>query len=595
MTVTARAGRSSLLRRPGWASVGRTRLPAAAGLAVVLAAACVLVARQPVSSPWWIYSDADATYAGSALRIASGGHTEYLDHPGLVDQEILALSFAAASIPDGGPTRAWADREMLHLGRVIPITRGWAIFFFVGGAALAFFLVTRLLGHWTWGVAGGLLWLAQPDLSDSIQIRPDVLLAALALIVGFVAIQGVERRSPLAFVLAAVVLGFAIMVKLHAVALLALLLVAAVFGYPGADWPTRARNELGPWLDRHRFGIALALASWTALAVVVNVRAAPSLGPWPLRTLAELGFVLADYTLVALAVRRWMRNRLVRRVFDPFFSLLALAVAVGIFVPIGLLVDDGMRALGSISNTLTGRGVSSGVPAFSEPASIFTAFPLRQALVVFGLAGVATLWGLHRRSPWPAVWFAGALATGVMAAARLGYVRYFALPYVLSIPAALWLFRGWTRRAAPLLVWVLVGYVLVPTFQHSGDNASAAQGIEQLSEAATRLGDQVLKPGEAALVPDQFPLADVRWLSLGAFTVSPPAYPFRFVDDWGPAVAAARQDHLRLRYFIGPQAVPVTSPTSLTLNSGTYRVRPLPRAPGSLDGLGVVEIVSGPT
>ena len=93
----------------------------------------------------------------------------------------MAVVFGVISLPHGGPSDAWVEGEMLHLDRTRPVFRGFAILFFVGGAALAFFLLARLLGHWTWGVAGGLLWLAQPELTDLIQIRPDVLLAALAL------------------------------------------------------------------------------------------------------------------------------------------------------------------------------------------------------------------------------------------------------------------------------------------------------------------------------------------------------------------------------------------------------------------------------
>ncbi|HEY2543297.1 MAG TPA: hypothetical protein VGH92_09625, partial [Gaiellaceae bacterium] len=163
------------------------------------AAAVALVAAQPVTGPWWINADADATYSASALNIVSGDHSRYFDHPGLPNQEVLAITFGAVSLADGGPTRKWAQDEMVHLDRARPVFRGWAIAFFIGGAMLVYLLLSRLLGHWTWGLAGGLLWLAQPDTTDAIQIRPDVLLCAVLLSTGYVVVRAWQRQSPAAF------------------------------------------------------------------------------------------------------------------------------------------------------------------------------------------------------------------------------------------------------------------------------------------------------------------------------------------------------------------------------------------------------------
>lgn len=543
-----------------------------------------------------MYADADGAYSGSALSILAGHGTDYLDHPGLPEQELLALSFGVASLPHGGPTQSWAADEMIHLDRARLIFRGWAITFFIGGAALAFFLLKRLLGHWTWGTAGGLLWLAQPDLTDSIQIRPDVLLAALSLVVGFFAVRALERRSALSLIFAAVVLGFTLMVKLHSVALLATLLVASVVGYPGEGWPTRLRTELRDWLSRHRLFLGVLTVVWLALALFLNLRnPAPEFGFQRTRFIVFATLVVLSYLAVSLAVHAWIRSRSTRRLLDPLFAMLALAIAFGMLISVGLLLGDGLTAVQTIAVTLEGKGVNTGLTPFNGlTLSLFEGFPLRQASVVFVIAGIATLWGIRQRNAWPAVWLAGAGIAGVMATARLGGLRYFALPYVLSIPPCLWLFRRRLRSAAPLLVWVLVAYVLFPTFQHDGSASTFAEGQEAGAAAVMRVADRVLKPGEVALVPDQFPLPDDRWTSLVQnFTLWHPAYPYRFIDDYPGAPGLIESEHLHLRYFIGQQALSLTKPGPFTLTSGVYQARPVP---GSIDKAGVaaVELISGP-
>jgi hypothetical protein len=566
------------------------------GLLAVIAAAAILVSRQPVTSPWWMYADADGAYSGSALSILAGHGTFYLDHPGLPEQELLAVSFGAVSLAHGGPTQSWAGGEMLHLDRARPIFRGWAITFFIGGAILAFFLLSRMLGHWTWGTAGGLLWLAQPDLSDSIQIRPDVLLAGLSLIVGFFAVRAFERRSPLSLVFAAVVLGFTLLVKLHSVALLATLLVASILGYPGEGWPTRLRSELREWLSRHRRAVVIPGCLWIGLAIALNLRSpAPHLGLHRLRLVLVFGAFVLAYLGVSLLMHRWTANKAARRVLDPLFVVLALAIGVGMFISVGLLLGDGLTAIQTIVKTLEGGGVNTGIKPFNGLSfSLFKSFPLRQASVVFILAGIATLWGIRRRNAWPAIWFAGASIAAVMAMARLGGLRYFAFPYVVAIPPCLWLFRRRLKESAPLAVWVLVAFVLVPTFQNSGDAQASAKGQEQASAAAIRVANKILKPGEVALVQDQFPLPDDRWTSLVEdYTPWHPAYPYRFIDDTSEAPALIESLHVRLRYFIGQQALTLTKPGLFTLASGVYRARPVP---DSVDksGIAAVELLSGP-
>ena len=113
------------------------------------------------------------------------------------------------------------------------------------------------------------------------------------------------------------------------------------------------------------------------------------------------------------------------------------------------MVDDGIRALGATRATLSGGGVNAGVKPFDLDGIDFGAWPLREALLVFAIAGAAAVVGLWKRQLVPVLWFLGAAVLAVMASARLGVTRYYAPPFVVSIPPALWLLRRLrpTRRA----------------------------------------------------------------------------------------------------------------------------------------------------
>ena len=142
----------------------------AAALAFVLAIglAAVVVFAQPLRSPWWTYADADASYTGAALNLVAGYPAEFVDHPGLPLTETAALAFGADALLRGNLSRAdreaYVDARLLDLDRTRAVFRGLAALLYLLGAALAFLLLARLLGHWTWGLAGSLLWLATPGL-----------------------------------------------------------------------------------------------------------------------------------------------------------------------------------------------------------------------------------------------------------------------------------------------------------------------------------------------------------------------------------------------------------------------------------------------
>lgn len=71
------------------------RRATAAGAVLAVAAAVLMVWLQPARASWWTFADPDGAYVGSSLNILLGNHTNYLDHPGLPTQGVLALAFGA--------------------------------------------------------------------------------------------------------------------------------------------------------------------------------------------------------------------------------------------------------------------------------------------------------------------------------------------------------------------------------------------------------------------------------------------------------------------------------------------------------------------
>lgn len=574
------------------------RLQTLAPLAVILVVGGILVSAEPVTSPWWINADADGTYSASALNVISGDRSRYFDHPGLPTQEILAGTFGLVSIPSGGPSRIWATSKIVHLNRAKPVFRGWAIAFFLGGALLAFFLMRRLLGHWSWGLAGGLLWLAQPKLTNAIQIRPDAFLALLMLLTGYALVRAWERRSPLGYAVAAALAGFALMEKVHAIAILPALLLATVLAHPGAGWWPQLKDEAREFYNRHRLPTWIVGVVWFVVFLYFNrhrfsLSTAGASGTY----LGIAVFVLFDYWLATWFVHRFVPWRLARRVFDPFYLGLTGAFAIGIALPLFLMLNSALWILSLTLESATGNNVNGGVAPFKGTLSILTSFPVLEAMVVIGLAAVAAIVGLVRRTPWPLIWFTASAVATVLAGARSGAARYYGPGYVLAIPAALWLLRRNGRQAAPLLVWVLVAGMLIPAFIHMNHDANSARAQEAESAATTQFASIHLKPNQFALVNGYaYPVADARWWSLVAnYIYSAPSYPYRFVPDVPGALQSATSEGEHAAYFIGPQALAITHRQPIALSSGNYEAVPVPDGQALRRfGLGVVKLVSGP-
>jgi hypothetical protein len=580
---------------PGVLSRAKARARTLAPALAVLIGAGAIVLAQPVGSPWWLWADADGIYSASALNIASGNGSRYFDHPGLPEQEVLALTLAGVSLRHGGPTQAWAADEMTHLDRARPVFRGWAIAFFVGGALLTYLVLRRFLGHWTWGVAGGLLWLAQPDLSTVIQIRPDVLLGVLGLLTGAVLVRAYERRSAIGYALAAAVAGLALMTKAHGGALLAALVLGAALGHPPRGWWSSTRSDVGRFIRRHWIALALAAAAWLALFVFFNrgrfsIETRHSYG----LTVAITGFIALDYVLATIAVRRLTDNRLLHRVFDPLYILVAAGFAVGLLLPLSFVVHDSVYVLGGTLDSLRGGNVNRRIDPFGIHLGRYLHYPLLPTILVIVLAGIGTARGIIRRDLRPLLWFALAAPATLFAVARLAEARYFVLGYATAIPAALWLFRRRRSVVAPLAVWALVALVLVPTLVHLRDPADAARRDEAYGQAISRLADRVLKPGELAIIPDYSPNGDVRFALVATYLPSPPPYRYRFVSAGATNVEQYLASGERIRAYIAPGAQWITKAETVTTASGTYRVRPIAGGRSEAKaGIGAVEI-SGP-
>jgi hypothetical protein len=199
---------------------------------VAVASVIVVVAAQPVRSPWWLYADADATYTASGIELMAGEPTVYFDHPGLPLQDVMAVTVETRYLvhklthPHTTPHEYAAER-LRHLGDSRIFFRGYAILFYVAGALFAFFALWRLLGNAWWGTAGTLLFLSAPGLQAmSIQFRPDGLLAGLALAVVYLIVRAAERRDAWLYMLATLLLGLTLTVKIHAIGLVVPLAIA---------------------------------------------------------------------------------------------------------------------------------------------------------------------------------------------------------------------------------------------------------------------------------------------------------------------------------------------------------------------------------
>ena len=567
----------------------------ALALATVLTLAALAVDAQPLRSPWWTYADADATYTAAGLNLMLGREVTFVDHPGLPITEAVAVASGVQALAEEGSLSGsarlrYVDRTLLDLDSARGLFRGLAVGFYLLGALLAFALAARLFGHWTWGLANGLLWLAAPGLiAMSIQLRPDVLLAGLCLVFAFTIARAVERRSVAWYGATALLVGFATMVKLHALALLLPLLVAAI-------WRPAPESELAANFERarrfaraHRVSVGAATGLWLVLAVLLNWDRLP-FEPTTAQLRATILLLGLGAAAVALAeaAMRFRAPSLVRRIASRFNAVLVVSFIGGLLIPVTLDVQDGMRTFVAIGRNVTGQGVQEGIEPFSTPLSALASIVSTPVVFVFAFALLAGIMGVLRNNPVPVVWAVAALATGVFAYARPPNIYYFAPAFVFSALALLWLLQREPRARMPLLAWLIVLYVVWPAWDNRSNAAAEQEQFAATVASAKEYVDSHLAPGEFALVPSYWPFADARYFELVQIYVehSPP-YPYRYL----PATAAVRSfeqpRQMRPRFYVGPLAVGLTAATQVELGDlGRYTI--VPR-----EGL-VAEIVGGP-
>jgi hypothetical protein len=533
--------------------------PVLGGILAVAAAALVLW-LQPAREAWWHWADPDGAYVGSSLNILMGNHTNYLDHPGLPTQAALAIGFGAEYLV--GKSRgeyddrlAFANAKMLDLDSTRHVYRSWAVALFLGATLLVYLLVGRLLGHWTWGLAGSLVFVSAPGLGAiSFLLRPDAALAALCLAVGYLVARGFDGPSTLHYTGAAALLGFSMTVKLTAVAMVVPLVVAVVWRPPASGWFGPTVSTLATWGRKHALWLVPSIVAWLVLSFVFNRERTPIVQTDDQRAvLVNGGAFLLCYAAFAFVTERF-RIAWADRIFRLSYAWLMLAFVIGLALPASLVLDDGIQMIVAMKETLTGQRVNEGIEPFANfTTSSVTKYPLNVGVIVIGMGLVAGGIGLARRQYWPFLLALGSLVLATMAAARYSYDYYYAPAVAVAIPGALWLVRRTSRVAAPVVVLAaavaLFGLTIgkVQTWEPPREAAVDA--------AAQALADELLVAGDVILVQDyyDFPVEDVRFEGLvDGFVDHVPEYPYRFLSS--PGTAGERG--LVPRYVVGRDELP---------------------------------------
>ena len=516
-----------------------------AGAVVALAAAALLVALQPVRESWWHWADPDGAYVGNSMNILVGNHTYYLDHPGLPTQDALAIAFGAQYLAkkasgSADSRQAFVDEQLLDLDGTRPIYRSWAIALFLASTLVAYLAIGRLLGHWTWGLAGALLFVTAPGLGPiSFILRPDAAVAALCVAIGYFLVTAFDRRSALRYTAAALVLGFAMTWKLTAIGMVVPLAVAAIWRVPEPGWFREVARSLATRARRHAVWLVPLAVVWLVLCIVFNRERLPIVQTDDQRAILLTGATfLLGYAGFAFVVERF-RIPWADRIFRLFYAWLLVAFVAGLALPATLILDDGIQMLVAMKETLTGSRVNEGIEPFENfTLDALRRYPLSAAVAVIGLGLAGGVLALVRRTYWPFLLALGSLVLATMAAARYSYDYYYAPAFAVAIPAALWIFRRREGSAVPFYVWIPVAGLLAWTVS---EVQSWEQRQEQEIDAAAQVAaSEVLKPGEVVLVNDYyFPIEDVRYNSLvDGFVDHVPEYPYRFLNR--PQTAAER-------------------------------------------------------
>jgi hypothetical protein len=572
-------------------------------IAAVLALAVVIVAWQPIGSPWWINANSDSTYTASGVDLMAGQQSVYLDDPGTPLVDLMAGTvevryIAHKLVSEHETPQVYAGQRLLHLDDSRIFLRGYSILFFLAGIALAFGLLWRLFGSPWWGAAGGLLFVCAPGLQAlAIQFRPDVLLAGLVLATGYLVIRAAERRSAWLYTLAFVLLGLAMTVKAQAVGLVLPLILALAFRPPVGRWSRAFVADGRGWLRRYRWPLVVFLGAWTLLCVTFDRSRVPiSVTHEQAAAVQRIGIAALVYVAaVALAATVRPLHQFARGPLRPFGLVLVGAFAAGILLPGTLALNDLPEMLVKIVHDLAHGGIEPGLAQSPVSASELVHAPLLSALVVVVVAGAAAGIGISIGDLQPSLWFSGAGAMFVIATIHLGPPETFAPAFVLSIPPVLWLARRVPRPASAVAAAAFVVLMLVPTLQSLTKPRDSARLQERSWQTIEADGTKLLaSPGTVALMPDiTSPAPDVRWQDFVQQVVDwKPNYPYRYLPSTALAAQTAQSAGLKAAYFIGGRPLSMTGKETVPLGFGTFVFQPLPQfAVPSLD-IGVARLSS---
>jgi hypothetical protein len=573
---------------------------ATAGL-VAAAAVIVVVAFQPIASPWWIYASSDASYTASGIDLMAGQQTSYLGQPGMPLQDLMGITtetrYLAHKLTNEHETQVmYASQRLLHLNDSRVFFRGFGAIFFVLAAILAFVASSRLLGGPWWGTAGTLLLVSAPGLAAaSIRFAPDALLAGLVLAVGALVVRAAEQRNAWQYALAALLLGFSATVKVQAVGLVIPFGLALILRPPHRA----VAGDAGRWLRRHRGPLVTLLAVWVLFCAVFDADRLP-FGMNRAQKIA-LG-VVAGGPLVYAAVVAMLASvaplrRGARGPRGPVGPLLTAAFAAGVLFPGTLAMNDLPEMLVSMGRGLRHGGVDALAPGVSGSWSSLVHTPDVLAVILLVIAGVAAVVGLALREIQPVLWFSGSAATFVMATSHLGPDTNFAPAFVLSIVPALWLARRLPRPVPPVAALAVVAVALVPTISDLSAPRDAARRQERRWTTMNAVADKLItKPGTIALTDAGAPGPDVQWHVYVQPIVSwaPFYYPYRFLPDSQPALDTAGREHLRPAYYVGSLPVGLQKAATIPLQFGSYTMTPVPRETFLGLEVGTARLIDGP-
>jgi hypothetical protein len=564
----------------------------------VVAALAVAVAWSGLRLPWWVYADPDGAYTGSAVNILLGNHTQYLDHPGLPTQDALAVGYGTwylveKAVGDVDSRQAFADEILGDLDSSRWLYRAWAMLLYAGGAALVVVVVGRFLGHWTWGAAGGLMYLATPGLAEiGPMLRPDSGLAALCTVVACLVAAGFDRRHALAYLGAAWVFGLALTFKISALGLAIPIVVAALWRPPAPGWAPAVRAAVGDFVRRYRWPLLLAAAAWIVICVIFNRERLPIFTNDDQRTAAWTAVALLAGFAVCTVISSRLRIPLADRLFSTFNATLLCTFAAGVALPMSMILDDGLQALVAAAETVSGGRVNASVEPFADfDAGAFLRFPLSAATVLFALATIGVVRGVRERVWWPLLLATGIVPLLIVAAARYSFSYYYAPAYAAAIPVALWGVRD--RRAhASVAAWI-AAVVLAGQLPF---HLSALGDVVPSNEAAHQLADEILRPAEVILVSPDVPVEDILYSKVEGFADYAPALPYRFASEWD--LRRALDDGLSARYYVArTEDLPQVRGEAVEWtigDDGPFVIRRLERDWGPENRYGIAEILELP-